>query len=74
VSTSSGNTLPGPDHGITVEDSLNGLTKWTSDNQTAEIWISVGAPTLPAGSWTGNWTFEISASTNRKKTLLYYTY
>jgi hypothetical protein len=67
VSTSSSNTLPGPDNGTTVEDSLNGLTKWTSDNQTAEIWIAVGAPTLLGEGWTGNWTFEISASTNRMK-------
>lgn len=74
VSTSPDNTLPGPNHGITVEDSLKGLTKWMSDNQTAEIWISVGAPTLPTGSWTGNWTFEIGASTNRKNSSRTYPY
>lgn len=66
ISTSSSNTLPGPDNSATVEDSSYGLIKWASDNQTSEIWIAVAAPAL-TGSWTGNFTYEIGVSTSRKK-------
>lgn len=64
ISTSSSNTLPGPDNSATVEDSTYGLIKWKSDNQTSEIWIAVAAPAL-TGSWTGNFTYEIGVSTSQ---------
>lgn len=67
ISTSNNNTLPGPNNGITVDNSSHGLTTWTSDNNTSEVWIAVGGPSL-TGSWSGNWTFEIGASTIRKIT------
>lgn len=65
ISTSADNTLPGPDNGIAVDDSLNGLSTWSSNNSATQIWIAVGATSLP-NTWTGNWTYEIGVSTSRK--------
>ncbi|KAI8641668.1 stretch-activated Ca2+-permeable channel component-domain-containing protein [Parasitella parasitica] len=64
VSTSISNTLPGPDNSVAVNDSSYGLIKWTSNNQTSEIWIAVAAPAL-TGSWVGNYTYEIGVSTSQ---------
>jgi calcium channel MID1 len=71
ISLSNDNTLPGPDNGIAVDDALNGLTSWTSNYTASEIWIAVGATSLP-NTWTGNWTYEIGVSTNRKKLIYVY--
>jgi hypothetical protein len=65
ISTSKDNTLPGPDNGIAVDDSLNGLSTWSSNSSASELWIAVGATSLPT-TWTGNWTYEIGVSTGRK--------
>ncbi|KAI9256153.1 stretch-activated Ca2+-permeable channel component-domain-containing protein [Helicostylum pulchrum] len=63
ISLSKGNTLPGPDNGISVNDAIHGLTTWTSNGASSEIWVAVGASSLP-NAWTGNWTYEIGVSTN----------
>lgn len=73
ISLSKGNTLPGPDSGISVNDAIHGLTTWTSNGASSEIWVAVGAPSLP-NTWTGNWTYEIGVSTNRKKLIYIYIY
>lgn len=62
ISTSKNNPLPGPDNGIAVDDALHGLCTWKSDGTASEIWIAVGASSLP-NTWTGNWTYEIGVST-----------
>ncbi|KAI8353310.1 stretch-activated Ca2+-permeable channel component-domain-containing protein [Choanephora cucurbitarum] len=69
LSTSSANTLPGPGNGITVDNSLNGLTSWTSDGTSSQLWIAVGGPSLENAS--GNWTFEIGASINNPLHVVY---
>lgn len=64
LSTSSENTLPGPGAGSTmVNDSYPGWLGWTNTEE--EIWIGIVAPTL-TDNWTGNWTYEIAVSTQRK--------
>lgn len=70
ISTSRDNTLPGPNKGIAVDDALHGLSTWKSDGTISEIWIAVGAATIPS-TWTGNWTYEIGVSTSRKKLNFY---
>ena len=65
ISTSKENTLPGPDNGIAVKDAIHGLTTWESDGTVSEIWIAVGATSLPT-TWAGNWTYEIGVSISRK--------
>ncbi|KAI8088552.1 stretch-activated Ca2+-permeable channel component-domain-containing protein [Thamnidium elegans] len=64
ISLSKSNALPGPDNGISVNDAIHGLTTWTSNGASSEIWVAVGAPSLP-NTWTGNWTYEIGVSTNQ---------
>lgn len=71
ISLSKDNTLPGPDNGIAVSDGVHGLTTWTSLEAVSEIWIAVGATSLP-NTWTGNWTYEIGVSTSRKKLIHLY--
>lgn len=66
ISTSKNNPLPGPDNGIAVDEALHGLSTWKSDGTATEIWIAVGASTLPS-TWTGNWTYEIGVSTVGKR-------
>jgi calcium channel MID1 len=65
ISTSDSNTLPGPGNGDKVADSEFGHIAWNSSGSETRVWMSVTAPTLK-GQWTGNWTFEIGASTSRK--------
>lgn len=73
LSTVSSNTLPGPTHhqnNNTVDDTLPGRISWQGNN-VPELWIGVAAPTLTA-AWTGQWTYELAISTQRKSFYYYY--
>ncbi|KAI8880381.1 hypothetical protein K501DRAFT_255101 [Backusella circina FSU 941] len=71
ISTSDSNTLPGPGKGDKVADSEYGHIAWNSSGTEARVWMSVTAPTLN-GQWSGNWTFEIGASTSQSLHTLYH--
>lgn len=63
ISTSSSNTLPGPNQGQMTNDSYPGRLSW--QGEISELWIGVVAPTL-TDDWQGTWTFQIAISTQRK--------
>lgn len=72
LSTVNSNTLPGPTHhqnNNTVDDTLPGRISWHG-NTVPELWIGVAAPTLTA-AWTGQWTYELAISTQRKSFYYY---
>ncbi|KAI9320418.1 stretch-activated Ca2+-permeable channel component-domain-containing protein [Dichotomocladium elegans] len=64
LSTSSANTLPGPNQGVRVNDTMLGRIAWESDMPVSDLWIGVVAPTLTQ-NWVGNWTYQLAVSTQQ---------
>ncbi|KAI8578090.1 hypothetical protein K450DRAFT_248974 [Umbelopsis ramanniana AG] len=65
VSTTSTNSLPGPNVPETspLNTTYSGFTSWNSTlSPTTQLWVGVSAPAL-ANGWTGNWTYQIGTST-----------
>lgn len=65
VSTTSSNSLPGPNVPGTspLNTTYPGYIAWNSTfSPTTQLWVGISAPALAAG-WTGNWTYQIGTST-----------